>query len=146
MIEKYLRAIYKDGGRGEISEDGRLIFDCWGLVRAARVEFYDRPLMPSYGGEHQRDPLGFTKKYNEQAEKTIQIKFPCPGSIVAVLRKKTGICTHVALVVHDINKSGDGLHVLEINPKQNARLIPLYRFLEQNSHRELKFYDDQSLS
>lgn len=147
MIKKYLNAIYKDGARGELTEDGSLLLDCWGLARLARVELYGRKLLSSRGGEYQHDPQGFTERYKEQvAEEMQEIPEPVPGCVVAVLRKRSGICTHVGLVVHDINNTGQGLHVLEINPGQNARLIPLYRFCESYPIRELKFYDDQGLS
>lgn len=147
MIEKYLNAIYKDGARGELADDGREMHDCWSLARSARVELYGRKLLSSRGGEYQHDPQGFTERYKEQvAEEMQEIQQPIAGCVVAVLRKRSGICTHVGLVVHDINKTGQGLHVLEINPGQNARLIPLYRFREAYPLRELKYYDDQSLS
>ncbi len=37
MIERYLTAVYKDGARGEVV-GGRVLYDCWGLARAARVD------------------------------------------------------------------------------------------------------------
>lgn len=146
MIKKYLNAIYKDGARGELGEDGRLLLDCWGMTRLARVELYGRKLLSSRGGEYQHDPQGFTEQYKEQVATEMQeIQEPVAGCFVAVLRKRSGMCTHVGLVVHDINKTGQGLHVLEINPNQNAKLIPLYRFREAYPLRELKFYDDTGI-
>ena len=147
MIKKYLNAIYKDGARGEISTCGREMHDCWSMARSARVELYGRKLLSSRGGEYQHDPQGFTDRYKEQVAAEMQeIQHPVAGCVVAVLRRRSGICTHVGLVVHDINKTGQGLHVLEINPNQNARLIPLYRFVESYPLRELKFYDDTGIS
>lgn len=140
MIKKYLTAVYKDGARGE---DG--FYDCWGMVREARVELYGRKLLPSRGGEYQYDPQGFTKHYDEQKSEMVEITEPVPGSVIAVLRKKY-ICTHVALVLHDLHNTGTGLQVLEINPKQGPRLWPLYRFLEANKIRTIKYYDDKSIS
>ena len=64
--------------------------------------------------------------------------------MVAVLRGR--LCTHVALVVHDIHARGTGLQVLDINPGAQARLQPLYWFLEQNKGRVVKYYDDKDLS
>src|SRR5690554_4876850 len=141
MIRKYLNAAYKDGARGELAKDGRLLLDCWGLCRAARVDLYGRKLLDSRGGEYQRDPQGFTEHFKQQSAKMVELNKPVPGCVVAVLRRRSGICTHVGLVTHDINNAGQGLHVLEINPSQNARLIPLYRFREAYLLRELKFYD-----
>lgn len=146
MITKYLNAVYKDGARGEPAEDGRLLSDCWGLARLARVELYGRKLLDSRGGEYQHDPQGFTEHFKQQSSKMVELNQPVAGCVVAVLRRRSGICTHVGLVTHDINSTGQGLHVLEINPSQNARLIPLYRFREAYPLRELKFYDDTGLS
>lgn len=140
MIAKYLMASYRDGARGEGGE-----YDCWGMARAARVELYGRQLLDSRGGEYQHDPAGFTARYREQIAEMVEVEKPVPGSVIAVLKKKM-ICTHVALVVHDINGTGMGLHILDINPGRGARLIPLFRFLEENKLRTIKYYDDKSLS
>ena len=145
MIERYLSARYKDGARGEIV-DGHELHDCWSMARAARVDLYGRKLLASRGGEYQHDPEGFTARYREQIAEMVEITDPVPGCVVAVIRRLSGHCTHVGLVVHDINRTGLGLHVLEINPGQNARLIPLYRFRESYQLRVLKFYDDPGLS
>ena len=145
VVAKYLDAIYKDGARGERSPCGRLLLDCWGLARLARVELYGRQLLASRGGEYQHDPEGFTARYREQIAEMVEIQEPVPGCVVAVIRRRTGYCCHVGLVVHDMNRTGLGLHVLEINPGQNARMIPLYRFREANSLRVLKYYDDPGL-
>lgn len=144
MIDRYLSAVYRDGARGELV-DGRELFDCWGLARAARVDLYGRQLLGSRGGEYQHDPEGFTARYREQIAEMVEITEPVPGCVVAVIRRLSGYCTHVGLVVHDINRTGLGLHVLEINPGQNARLVPLYRFRESYQLRVLKFYDDPGL-
>ena len=140
MIAKYLMASYRDGARGEDGE-----YDCWGMARAARVELYGRQLLDSRGGEYQHDPAGFTARYREQIAEMVEIENPVPGAVVAVLKKKL-ICMHVALVTHDINGTGMGLHILDINPGRGARLIPLFRFLEEHKLRTIKYYDDKSLS
>lgn len=139
-ITRYLAAVYRDGARGENGE-----YDCWGLVRSARVELYGRKLLPICGGEYRYDPEGFTEHYKTQSRNMATVKEPQPGTIIASL-KKSGRCVHVALVVHDINRTGMGLHVLDINPGKNARMIPLFRYLELNSHRVIKFHDDKSIS
>lgn len=145
MINKYLTAVYKDGARGELTDDGRELHDCWSMARSARVDLYGRQLLASRGGEYQHDPAGFTERYLEQIAEMQEISDPTPGCVVAVLRRRTGVCSHVGLVTHDINETGHGLHILEINPRQNGRLIPLYRFREQHALRELKFYDDPGI-
>lgn len=146
MISKYMNAVYKDGARGEII-DGVRYFDCWGMTRSARVELYGRKLMGAYAGEYRYDPDGFNCHYmNAVAREAVEIEEPVPGAVVAVVRRRSGLCGHVGLVVHDIYRTGQGLHVLEINPNQNARILPLYRFREANQLRALKFYDDPCLS
>lgn len=140
MIEYYLTAKYKDGARGENG-----FYDCWGLAREARVTLYNRELLDSHGGEYQHDPAGFTREYKDQASTMVELAAPVAGAIIAVLRKKY-ICTHVALVIHDVNQTGLGLHVLEINPGQGVRIWPLRDFLKAHSLRTIKFYDDKSLS
>lgn len=145
MITKYLLAKYRDGARGEI-EDGQVLYDCWGLARAARVELYGRKLLPSRGGEYQYDPVGFTRQYQKQASEMAEIESPVAGAIIAVLRRYTGVCMHVGLVVHDINNTGHGLHVLEINPQKNVILASLYRFKAAHALRVFKIYDDPCIS
>lgn len=139
VINRFLTARYRDGGRGENNE-----YDCWGLTRSARVELYARRLLGSYGGQHRRDPAAFTKYYMEQAQTMREVEHPTPGCVIAVLKRRV-VCTHVALVAHDAGNTGLGLHVLEINPGEQARLVPLYRFLESNQMRVVKFYDDKDL-
>lgn len=101
--------------------------------------------MASRGGEYQHDPEGFTARYREQIAEMVEVQDPVPGCVVAVIRRRTGYCCHVGLVTHDINNTGLGFHVLEINPGQNARLVPLYRFRETYQLRVLKYYDDPDL-
>ncbi len=145
MITKYLTAVYKDGARGELTDDGREMHDCWSLTRSARVELYGRKLLGSHGGEYRHDPVGFTERYKIQTDTMRELTEPVPGCFIAVLHKKH-LCRHVALVVHDMQRTGLGLHVLEINPEQNARLWPLSRFLEENFLRTIKYYDDPCIS
>ena len=141
-LAEYLRSTYKDGARGETDDAGRTLYDCWGLARAARVSLYGRKLLASRGGEYRFDPSGFTNQYREQIAEMTEIAEPVPGCVVAVLRRRLGVCLHVGLVMHDINRTGQGLQVLEINPVQNARLVPLYRFREAYPLRDFKYYDD----
>lgn len=140
-LTRYLTATYQDGGRGETGTDGRLLLDCWGLVRLARAELYGRPLLASHGGQYQDDPAGFTRHYRAQAAEMAEVSEPVPGTVIAVLRH--GICTHVALVVHDVSASGLGLHVLEINPGRGCQIWPLYAFLQSMTKRAIRYYDDQ---
>lgn len=108
------------------------------------MELYGRQMLDSRGGDYQYDPVGITARYRQQISEMVEVEKPAPGVVVAVLKKRK-ICMHVALVVHDINGTGMGLHILEINSGRGARLFPLFRFLEENKLRTIKYYDDKSL-
>lgn len=142
MIKKYLLARYADGGRGEIV-DGVERYDCWGLTRTARVDLYGRRLLASRGGKCHHNLDMRTERYIAQAKDMQEIPRPVPGAIIAVLTRG-GSLTHVALIVHDVNSTGFGLHALEML-ESGARIVPLYRFLEDCGTRTVKFYDDKSL-
>src|SRR5690606_20166856 len=107
MIERYLTAVYKDGARGEVV-DGQLLYDCWGLARAARVELYGRKLLASRAGEYLHDPEGFTAHDREQAAEMVEIPEPVPGCVVAVLRRRSGHSINVCLAGIAINRTGQG--------------------------------------
>lgn len=49
MLEHYRNARYKSGGRGE-RVGGIRMFDCYGLLRAVRVEQYGLATLPAYEG------------------------------------------------------------------------------------------------
>ena len=134
---KYMTARYKDGARGE-TENGVLLYDCWGLARAARHELYGKPLLASRAGEYLHDKRGMTRHYSEQASEMKETFNPDAGSVIAVL-SHSGLCVHVAMLAADDK-------VLEMTPKSGVRLIPLRRFLAENSHRVIKFYDDPDIS
>lgn len=134
LMMKYLSAEYKDGARGE---NGK--YDCWGLVRIARHEIYGMELLPSRCGELRLKPKEFTRHFQEQA-KLMRMVDAKPAAIAAVLSGR--LCTHVALVTHDITRSGKGLHVLEINPDIAARWIPISEFERYYYGREIIYYAD----
>lgn len=140
MIEKYLLAKYEDGGRGNNNA-----YDCWGMTREARHLLHGRQLMASRGGYSRHSSESLADAYSAQSQDMVEVLIPRPGAVIAVLKKGV-VCTHVALVVEDVNKTGLGLHVLEINPDRGARIIPLFRFLEENTLKTIKYYDDKSLS
>ena len=140
-LQRYLLASYRDGARGEVV-DGVEWHDCWSMARAARVELYGRCELPSWAGEYRHDPDGFTGNYRAQAAAMTEVAEPVPGAVIAVLRKRSGACVHVALVVEN-----DGaLCALDIEPKRGARLRPLARFLADSANQTIKYYDDPNLS
>lgn len=134
LLAKYLTARYKDGARGE-----DWFFDCWGLARQARVDFYGMRLLHSRGGEFQHDPQGFTEQYRAQIAAEMHECEPEVGAVAAVLTKR-GVCVHVGVLTHDVYRTGRGLHVLDINPKVAAQYRPLTSWLAAFSRFEVKYY------
>ena len=103
MIEKYLTAPYKDGGRGPIA------FDCWGLCIAVRHEVFGLPLLPSLGSVGKDRLRENTGAYHDLKKGMDECR-PEPGAIAAVFRGL--LCLHVGVVVH----SDGRLKVLDTNP------------------------------
>jgi len=126
-INAYLKARYVAGGRGQGC------YDCWGLVREARVNCGQKALS-SYGSLRKDDPRGFAKAYQNES-KTMVACDPCHGAVAAVMHG--AICVHVALVV--AGESGQ-LWLLEINPVRGARFMPLSKWLRD--HNTVLFYRD----
>lgn len=132
-IMAFLSAPYRDGARGK---DG--CYDCWGMTRSARSALYGLPLLPEFSTIDRTSPMAFNKWYGKIAERS-KVCQPKPGSVAAVMSGK--LCTHVALVTHDVNSTGLGLHVLETNPNIGAQFVPLQRFLENHYNRTVIFYE-----
>lgn len=103
MIEKYLTAPYKDGGRGPIA------FDCWGLCIAVRHAVFGLPLLPSLGAVGKDKLKANTSAYNDLRQGMEECA-PEPGAIAAVFRGV--LCLHVGVVL----ESAGRLRVLDTNP------------------------------
>lgn len=124
----YLLAEYEDGGRGPHK------FDCWGLARHVRHEHCGKRLLPSWGHLRNTQPREFTEAYRTESDQMEESE-PEVGAIAAVFRGM--ICIHVAVVV-DL---GQGLRVLEINPKRGARLLRVADFEAQ--YLKVRYYRDR---
>jgi hypothetical protein len=127
-INHYLRACYKDGGRGPD------VYDCWGLVRESRAEYLGLSQLPSYGDLRNKNPKDFTRAYRNESAKMEQCE-PQHGAIAAVMRGE--ICVHVAVVL----EVGGILKVLEINPTRGARCIPLRTW--RRDHLKVTYHRDR---
>jgi hypothetical protein len=125
---QYLLAEYEDGARGPHK------FDCWGLVREVRHVHCGKRLLPSWGHLRNTQPKEFTQAYREESGRMDEC-LPEPGAVAAVFRGL--ICIHVAVVV-DL---GEGLRVLEINPKRGARLMRVSDFEAQ--YLKVRYYRDR---
>jgi len=70
--------------------------NCWGLVRHARHELYDLPLLPAYT-INARDKVMQTSAALSLIHDQLIERQPSVGDIAAVWRGR--LCVHVALVV-----------------------------------------------
>lgn len=103
MINRYLMAPYKEGGRGPV------YFDCWGLCIEVRSKVFGLPMLPSLGRVGKGQVKENTAAYNELRHGMVECS-PKPGAIAAVLRGK--LCLHVGVVVELDGR----LKVLDTNP------------------------------
>ena len=103
MIEKYMRAPYREGARGPIA------FDCWGLCRAIRHDLFGLPWLPSLGAVGKGKIRENTKAYRS-LRVAMEECLPEPGAIAAVLRGESLL--HVGTVI----ESEGRLKVLDTNP------------------------------
>lgn len=103
MIEKYMRAPYREGARGPIA------FDCWGLCRALRHDLFGLPWLPTLGAVGKGKVRENTKAYH-LLRGSMEECAPEPGAIAAVLRGTALL--HVGTVI----RSEGRLKVLDTNP------------------------------
>ncbi|MGU1732945.1 hypothetical protein ACSER9_29980, partial [Pseudomonas aeruginosa] len=66
MLDRYLAAVYEDGGR----ELPRV--DCWGLTRLARHELYGMPMLSSFGEVRHTSPHHFQRAYQRQVQAALE--------------------------------------------------------------------------
>jgi hypothetical protein len=103
MIEKLMRAPYREGARGPIA------FDCWGMCRAIRHDLFGMPWLPSLGAVGKDKIRENTKAYRSLRQ-AMEECAPEPGAIAAVLRGTALL--HVGTVL----LSEGRLKVLDTNP------------------------------
>lgn len=129
MIEKFMNAPYREGGRGPFA------YDCWGLCIAVRHQVFGLPLLPSLGAVGKDRIRENTNAYRE-LRKGMEECQPEPGAIAAVF--SGALCLHVGVVV----RSGGRLKVLDTNPG-GACLRTIGEF--QAAHPKVVFYRDRVL-
>lgn len=128
-FRRYRHYTYEDGGRGPTT------IDCWGLAREARHDMgYD--WLPLFAECRHTDPRGFTRAYEQQAEK-MQPGPPESAAIAAAFRGR--ICVHVGIVVDIDNR----LFVLDIDAGRGAEFTPLPDF--EARYGEVIYYRDKNL-
>jgi hypothetical protein len=114
MLNKFLSAPYRDGGRGPAA------YDCWGLCIAVRHQLLGLPLLPSLGAVGKDRVRENTHAYHD-LKQGMEACAPELGAIAAVFRG--ALCLHVGVVVE-----ADGrLKVLDTNPG-GARLRNVREF------------------
>ena len=115
MLESYLTSTYRDGGRGP------RVFDCYGLVRAARHELFRLPLLPSYGAISPDDKAQMTATCATESQRFRQSN-PQPAAIATCWRGQ--LCVHVGVCVELNGRLG----VLETGRKCGPRWLSLRDF------------------
>lgn len=125
-FRRYKRWVYEDGARGPQK------IDCWGLVREVRHDL-GFPWLPSFSDCRNTDPRGFTRAYEQQAEKMEPAPAE-PGAVAAAFRGR--ICVHVGIVVPIDGR----LMVLDINPGRGVGVEPLADF--EARFAEVLYYRD----
>ncbi len=128
MIDHYLNSHYQRHGRGPDA------FDCWGLVRDARVRLFNKPMLPSFGSVSPQDKRALTKS----ARQTISSHLcPCgPGAGAIVTGWCGRLCVHVGIMVELDGR----LWVLETEETIGPALVPLRTFRKRYVRTE--FFDD----
>ncbi|VVO23976.1 hypothetical protein [Pseudomonas fluorescens] len=127
MINKFLSAPYRDGGRGPAA------YDCWGLCIAVRHQLLGLPLLPSLGAVGKDKVRENTRAYRKLRQ-GMDVCAPEIGAIAAVFRGTA--CLHVGVVIE-----ADGrLKVLDTNPG-GARLRTVREF--ETDFPKVVFYRDR---
>lgn len=128
VIQQYLATTYRRYGRGPVE------FDCWGMVRDARVRLFGKPLLASYGAVGGQDPRGMTAAVNETIQARLKPSAPVPGSMAMGWRGR--LCVHVGLIVEVDGRKW----VLETNDGTGPKLTCLRDFERQ--FVKVTYYDD----
>ena len=76
MIEKFMRAPYREGARGPIA------FDCWGLCRVIRHDLFGLPWLPSLGSVGKDKIRENTEKFASAKATSVAL------SVVVVVQHK----------------------------------------------------------
>jgi hypothetical protein len=128
-VNQYLRTKYRKGGRGPVD------LDCWGLVRLARVDLFNKPLLPSYDGISPDDkPALTTACLVTRDDGKFREVDPTPGAIATGWQAR--LCVHVGLVVE-----ADGrLWILETMQSTGPALTPIRKFARR--YTRVLYYND----
>ena len=112
------------------------VYDCWGLVIAARAALFRCAPLPPMDGVRSGDVRGMTRAVEQVAALNAlrPVAAPRPGAIATAWRGS--LCPHVGLVVE-----ADGqLRVLDTDETTGPRLMSVRRFCARFAR--VVFYDD----
>ena len=131
-MNRYLQTRYVRGGRGPVE------YDCWGLVRIARLELFGRRLLPILSEAKPGNPRAITNAVRTvSADGFAELSKPRVGAIATAWR--ASLCVHVGLVVE-----ADGrMMILETDAPTGPCLTPIKTFTAR--YTRVLFYDDQDL-
>lgn len=128
-LEKYLSTRYVRGGRGPNE------YDCYGMIRDARVELYGCRLLPLCADAEPGKLSIITRTVNRVAHDFKMIGAdPAPGHVAAGWHGK--VCVHVGLVV----AANGGLRILETDAATGPCLTRLTQFEDRFS--KVVYYAD----
>ena len=128
MIQHYLNSTYRRYGRGPDA------YDCWGLVRDARVRLFGKPLLASYGEIGGQMAREMTEAVNQTIHKHLK---PCPAQPGAMAMGWRGrLCIHVGIVVEVDGRNW----VLETDSGTGPVLTKIREF--ESRFLKVTYYDD----
>ena len=104
-------------------------------MRELRVELFDLPLLPLYGGINADDKRSLTKAASETISGHLKECDVRIGAIAACYR--VSLCVHVGIVVEIDGK----LHIAEIGNKTGFRILSIERF--EASYTKVRYYIDK---
>jgi len=128
MIQQYLATTYRRYGRGPEA------FDCWGMVRDARVRMFGKPELTSHGDVGGDDARGMTAAVNATINSSLRPASKSPGVIAMGWRGR--LCVHVGIIVDVDNR----LWVLETNDKTGPVITRIPDF--ESRFLKVTYYDD----
>ncbi|MGP9696238.1 hypothetical protein ACT3UG_01365 [Halomonas sp. AOP27-A1-34] len=123
MLDYYRNVRYHDGGRGELVGGVRL-FDCYGFLRAARVEQYGLPTLPIYEGVPTDDVRRVNRSLKE-VRAGLQSCAPQGGAMALCWVGE--IARHCGVVVPLNGRLG----VMECTVDEHVRWQPLRAFCRE---------------
>ena len=110
-------------------------FNCWSLVRRLRVELFDLPLLPLYGGINADDKRSLTKAASETISGHLKECGLQLGAIASCYR--ASLCVHVGIVIEVDGRP----HIAEIGSKTGFRIRSVERF--EAAYTKVRYYIDK---